>query len=197
MTKKGNITRRKFTSLILAVSATVTSLCAMHPGTASASPYNADTLLNQGTTVFGGSAQSDNPASYDYVPKTSTATSAVRSASGYAWIPAFHYQFGGVNIPVPGGQIFHRIDGQRTHINEEAATYSAPANICNYRFDFQNRDNFGRIVSTRSTGIHNGCQFGMVGHAPLKNFDIQPGMMCARLFVSGSFRGEQCHHIYR
>lgn len=151
-------------------------------------------VLDNGGTVSGGFVQHSDPTRYDYVPERSPIVPL--GAQGYAWIPAFEYTFGGATIPVPGGQIFHRIDGSGLHIAEESATYTAPANICNYRFDFQNRDNGGRIISTRSTGVHNGCQFGMVGHVPLQNFNVQSGMMCARLFVSGAFRGEQCHHIY-
>lgn len=151
-------------------------------------------ILDGGGVISGGFVQHSDPTRYDYAPETPSV--APRGAQGYAWIPAFEYTFGGATIPVPGGQIFHRIDGSGLYIEEESATYTAPANICNYRFDFQNRDNSGRIVSTRSTGVHNGCQFGMVGHVPLQNFNAQSGMMCARLFVSGAFRGEQCHHIY-
>lgn len=152
--------------------------------------------LESGGVVVGGEAQSVDPTRYDYVPEGGDEISP-RSASGYAWIPAFQYSFGGITISVPGAQIYHRINGAGLHISEEVATYSAPANICNYRFDFQNRDLNSRIISTRSTGTHQGCQFGMVGHSPLRNFDVQPGMMCAKLYVSGAFRGEQCHHITR
>lgn len=120
----------------------------------------------------------------------------LRSSGGYAFVSGFNYNFAGVDIHVPTGQIFHRIKGEGLHIEEEVATYTTPANICNYRFEFQNRDNYGRIVYTRSTGTHYGCLFGMVGHEALKNFYVSPGMMCARVFVSGVFKGEQCHHVH-
>lgn len=154
-------------------------------------------LLSSGGTVYGGVSQSNDPTRFDYVPRDGgTVDSGLRSAKGYEFVPAFEYSFRGLTIPVPGGQIYHRIDGNGLRIDYETMTYTAPANICNYRVDYQNRDMNGNIVFTHSNGDHLGCQFGMVGDNGISNVDVQPGMMCARLFVSGAFRGGQCHHVY-
>lgn len=154
-----------------------------------------DTILESGGFVVGGHAQDSNPGSYDYVPSTPAPGTGDRSAKGYAFVPGFTYSFGGATINIPSAQIYHAIDGAGTWIDYERATYTAPARICNYRMDYQNRDLNGKIVGTWSNGTHVGCITGMAGDQGIHRKRVQRGMMCARLFISGAFRGEQCHHI--
>lgn len=175
--------------------ALVTVVSALQGPLAHSTELDADQRLNAGETVLGGTVQSTDPSRYDYVSPNSEADQQLRSAAGYAFVPGFMADVFGAQVNIPSGQIFHRINGSGTHIDFETATYTTAANICNYRIDYQNRDINGHIVATHSNGNHLGCAWGMVGDQGIHNLNVQPGMMCARLFVSGAFRGEQCHHI--
>lgn len=180
---------RRFTVLV------ATAVLAIGGNGATTTASTPDTVLESGGTVIGGHAQDSDPASYDYVPSTPAPGTGDRSAKGYAFVPGFTYSVGGATIQIPSAQIYHAIDGGGTWIEYERATYTAPARICNYRMDYQNRDLRGNIVRTWSNGTHVGCINGMAGDQGISHERVQRGMMCARLFVSGAFRGEQCHHI--
>ncbi len=151
------------------------------------------------TIIEGGHTQSDDPTRYDYVPKTPEAS--LRSAWGHQAIDGYTIGFKGLSIEIPRGTLAHDIQGGSTYIRQEAAQYAlvAQANVCNYRIDFQNRDvNTGRIWSTDRGATVNGCswRFSVVRQISVPHH-VKPGLQCARLFVGGTFRGEQCHNITR
>lgn len=180
-------------NLALKVSAALATALLMCSHSAQADEVSAEQILSNGGRVDGGTVQHTDPTAYNYVPlNVEDPFKEDRSAKGYAFVPGFTYN----GNTIPAGQIFHAIDGNGTWIDFERATYTAAGNICNYRFDYQNRDMNGNISWTLSNGDHGGCQFGMVGDQGVRNINVKKGMMCARLYVSGSFKGEQCHHIH-
>lgn len=77
-------------------------------------------------------------------------------------------------------------------------TAIASANICNYRIDFQNRGLDGKIWSTHKGATENSCAWRLSAIRELNTpRHVKPGYQCARLFVGGTFRGEQCHNIVK
>jgi hypothetical protein len=68
------------------------------------------------------------------------------------------------------------------------------SNICNWRIDFQNR--YGSTIYSTSSGtLNSNCQMTGVSRTRATNWTAKVGVECARLFVNGTFRGEQCHSI--
>ena len=146
--------------------------------------------------VYGGQTQSGDPSAYDYVGAPVTEpTVTPRSAVGVQTIGGFSYSVKGVTFSVPTTALSHSIKGSGTHIDSEFAVYSALiSTVCNWRVDYQNR--YGStIYSTRTNGTHWGCQVWDSKDKEIKNFNVKHGAQCARLFVNGVFRGEQCHNV--
>lgn len=191
--------------------ASLVALCALMSTVVAAAlavPANADRLENpegdrgSGYTVLGGTTQSFDPTRYDYVPPTPTPASGgmvtPMSANGYQFLPAFNYTVGGVTIPVPGSYIYHRIDGSGLQITEEEGSWVPMAawtfQQCNVRFHFQNRSG-STIYSTTIMSEQTGCIWGTTTQVFTPDRTVKTGLQCARLYVSGTYRGEQCHNI--
>ncbi len=163
-------------------------------------PNNPVTVTNPelGEIIEGGTTQSVDPTRYDYVPDKPQAIA--RSAWGHQAIGGYGFSFKGLSLKIPAGTLAHDIQGGSTYIRQEAAQYVliASASICNYRIDFQNRDLRGRIVRTYTGNTVNKCaRLVTVVRQIRKPFHVQPGVQCARLYVGGKFRGEQCHNIVK
>lgn len=148
--------------------------------------------------IEGGHIQSYDPTRYDYVPPSPQ--TSLRSAWGHQVIGGFTFGFKGLSLTIPSGTLAHEIQGGSTYIRQEAAQYLllASANICNYRIDFQNRDLNGKIWSTDRGATQNSCAWrtSVVRELNVPRH-VKPGHQCARLYVGGIFRGEQCHNIVR
>lgn len=67
--------------------------------------------------------------------------------------------------------------------------------VCNWRIDYQNR-NGSTVYRTYRGATHATCNFGAMYDIGPSNVTVRKGKQCARLFVGGSFRGEQCHNIH-
>ena len=127
------------------------------------------------------------------------------NAYGAAWVSAFNYSWEGLTVPVPGAYIIHQITSSGLNISWEEAWYTPSAsvpgaiwgtNICNWRFDFQNRSSIdGSIKQTWSGLTQPGCNTLNVKRA-ISNIKPSNGLQCARLFTNGVFRGEQCHSVH-
>jgi hypothetical protein len=168
---------------------------------------SATALTPQGThakplsEILGGTVQSVDPSRYDYVPRGSPSNAPTdRSATGIALIDGFTYTFGGVEFSIPTFYLLHEIRGSGLVIDSEAATIywgiTVQPPICNWRFDFQNREG-GTIFSTYSTPVHEDCSYGTFWVDESGPWHVHRGAQCARLFVNGTFRGEQCHSVHK
>ncbi|MFW9114784.1 hypothetical protein [Corynebacterium striatum] len=149
-------------------------------------------------TIMGGNYQSTDPTAYNYLPEGSdpVPNTADRSAFGAATINGFGFEFQGHNFKVPVVTLEHAIEGKGHHIDSESASATfTNGTMCNWRVDYQNRDEHG-IHATRKGKTHNDCSLGHVHDDGFKNSDVKGNAECARLFVMGEFRGEQCHAIH-
>lgn len=147
--------------------------------------------------ISGGLSQSEDPSRYDYIPPTIDPNSEMtpQSAIGSQMIASFSFNFLGQTIQVPAALLTHEIRGSGTWVDYAGAFYATPTQVCNYRIDYQNRGTDGRIFNTWKGSNVWDCTFGVVNGASLYSLNLYPGSQCARLFVNGVFRGEQCHSI--
>lgn len=165
--------------------------------------------LGMAGVIEGGHVQSEDPTRYDYVPETSNDDEMQASnAIGVQAIPAFTIGTGAggvsVSIPVPAGYLGHDIFGTKLKVTKEVGTYfrfaSAPSpwniSLCDVRMDFQNRSSAGAIHRTYPGTTKWGC---FKNWFPQRTDNtprtLKAGKQCARLYVGGAFRGEQCHTI--
>lgn len=156
-----------------------------------------------GGVVLGGTTQSTDPTRYDYVPPAGDdelSPIQAKSAIGYANIGGFTFNYGGVAIGVPGFVMQHGIISGSTglQISQEYANYSfgVKVQLCNFQTAFQNRSG-STIYSTRWAPKHEGCIVGFsTGQSVNGPFNVKNGAECARLYVNGAFKGEQCHSVY-
>lgn len=146
--------------------------------------------------IYGGKTQTNDPTRHDYVDPGDDESTGIspRSAIGYQPITGFSFNFRGNSYKVSTSELKHGINGNGLKINSEYAEYRAPSTVCNWRVDYQNRYG-GTIYSTRKGGVHSGCDFGAMYDVGPKNFSVKKGSQCARLYVAGSYRGEQCHNV--
>ncbi|MCL1800261.1 MAG: hypothetical protein FWG25_02695 [Promicromonosporaceae bacterium] len=177
-------------------------------GIAGISPANAvellsqEEMLNNGATTLGGTTQSTDPTRYDYAEPDAydgTTDLTSKNATGMANIPSFTFDFNGLSIKVPAFVLTHKIVGSGLTVTSETASWTGVTNfqLCNYRVDFQNR--YGStIYSTHTTGLHTGCTTFGSGSMSAQNvpYTLKTGAQCARLYVNGTFRGEQCHNVF-
>lgn len=166
---------------------------------ASAQPVEApsQTADARPEVIQGGTTQSTDPTAYNYVPEGADSNTGIQpqSASGAEIIRGFGFEWQGVPIQVPLLTLNHQIIGQGTHIQSETANISATASqICNWRVDYQNRFQ-NQIYATYPGATHWDCSFGSASDVGPSNINVRPGAQCARLYVMGEFRGEQCHAI--
>lgn len=146
--------------------------------------------------IEGGTVQSMDPTRYDYVPGPSSENPPIQpmTAGGTQFLGSFSFDFGGVSFTVPNARLFHQIMGNGTHVDQEYSYFAALPKVCNWRIDYQNR--YGStIYSTRSRGTNWTCATFEVKDEGFSNFNLKPGLQCARVYVSGVYRGEQCHNI--
>lgn len=155
---------------------------------------------HQEDVIYGGKVQSTDPRRYDYLPPEELATGMVstQDAYGATFIPAFNYSWGGLTIPIPGGLIEHGIYGQGLRITRETAAFGPLAGnwqICNHQWQLQNR-NGNTIYSTIRLPVQTGCRAGFttVDYRTVRT--VRYGQVCARLYVAGYYKGQQCHHVY-
>lgn len=158
------------------------------------------------TVIPGGTTQSDDPEDLYYVPEVpqlvkpdlSGPQIEPLSASGYQIIPGYEIGIKGVAVQVPQGLLFQKISGSGTQIDRDYADYEVAAslNYCNWRIDFQNRTG-SKVHKTWKGPSHYECKWlgGAKASATAHPGKVKPGLQCARLFVNGTFRGEQCHNI--
>lgn len=165
-------------------------------------PAPTDTVSTVAEVVIGGRTQSKDPTRYDYVaPVGRGGYGGVTpmSADGYAFLSAFTYSWQGLSIPVPGSYIYHRVAGSGLTVTEEEGTWMPMAatsfQMCNTQFQFQNR-NGSTIYSTVKMSVESGCSVGYRSQTYTPDRTVKTGLLCARLFVNGTFRGEQCHNVY-
>lgn len=145
--------------------------------------------------TLGGTVQHTDPTRDDYVPlPNSSCTPEITpmSATGFAYISAFPFSWKGVTIPIPKGQITHIVKGSGLKLTSEGASYTVAARPCNVQFKFQNRYG-GTIYSTVSGPIY-GCGSYFEWINPTDRA-VKRGLQCARLYVNGYYKGEQCHQI--
>ncbi|ADG73005.1 hypothetical protein Cfla_0085 [Cellulomonas flavigena DSM 20109] len=173
-------------------------------------PQASVTEADGSVLVTGGRTQSKDPTAWNYVEPTrsfGTAGSVPMDASGVGYTSPFQYEFHGLMLGIPTGIIGHQVYGSGLTVTSESANWGptltgTPAQICNYQWQFQNR--YGsRHYSTLIQPLQEGCwtTLGFKG-----NFDarytashkrtMKTGLLCARLYVNGTFRGEQCHNVY-
>jgi len=158
------------------------------------------------TVIKGGVTQSVDPTAYNYVAPVASGGGMVQpmSALGAGYISVFNYSWNGLTIPVPSGYLIHQINGSGLSIPSEWAVYSPSTgiggiwgvNICNWRIDFQNRSSSNNtVIATRVGPTLAGCSLSGVSRTIL-NITVKQGSECARLYVNGTFRGEQCHAVF-
>lgn len=121
------------------------------------------------------------------------------SADGDAFLSAFSYSWQGITIPIPGSYINHKVTGTGLRVTEEEATWMPlpPYSMqqCNVHFEFQNR--YGStIYSTVKMSVIPGCHWGYTTQKYTPDRTLKTGLICARLYVNGTYRGEQCHSVY-
>ena len=156
--------------------------------------------------VLGGTTQDTNPTGYDYVPSV-LATSAMTAsgvvtpmdASGTGATGAFSYTWGGLTFRVPSGRIAHTVKGKGLQVTKQTANWiflvPTAFQICNYQWQFQNRLGTA-IYSTVKSPLFNECRYGnLPNYSVGSTRNLKAGQLCARLYVQGTFRGEQCHTI--
>jgi hypothetical protein len=188
--------------LVAAVAAA--ALVVVAGGAAQAGPDKVDT--SKETVIRGGVTQSLDPTAYNYLAPGVSPGGMVEpmSALGVGYISVFKYSWNGLTIPVPSGYLIHQINGSGLSIPSEWAVYSPSTgvggiwgvNICNWRIDFQNRSSSNNgIILTRVGATHAGCSLTGVSRT-LSNFTVKQGKECARLYVNGTYRGEQCHAVF-
>ncbi len=165
-----------------------------------ATPLVPDSDGSTETVIEGGQVQHDDLTRWDYVPASDQETRpSFRSAWGHEVIGGFDFGYKGLPLKIPAGTLAHDIQGGSTYIRSEAAQYLlfASANICNYRIDFQNRDIHGNIMKTWVGPTQYNCAWRWSMKREINQpFYVSRGKQCARLFVGGAFRGEQCHNIF-
>jgi|GEM_PF-4050350 len=185
----------KTRNLIFAIFASVSLALS---STAVASADQIDSGQEQGDQiVYGGTTQSTDPSRSDYVALQGEPSIGTRSAWGHQAIGGFTFGFKGLSIQVPSGTLAHDIQGSGTRTTEEAAQYLliASANLCNYRTDSQNR-NGNTIYTTWKGTTQYECVWRTSAIRHITSpFTVKKGQQCARLYVGGTFRGEQCHNI--
>ena len=155
-----------------------------------------------GTHVtYGGTTQSLDPTKYNYVePALPEGTIVPMDASGFGTTSPFNYSWGGINWSIPTGRIYHEVKGSGLTVTNELANWIAlsptSAQICNWRWNLQNR--YGTTIHSTVVGsLQTGCKIGSVPtfeYVPDRT--MKTGLLCARLFVNGSYRGEQCHNVF-
>lgn len=122
------------------------------------------------------------------------------SASGIGTVPGFTFGWKGLTITVPGGTIYHSISGSGLTVTKETANFvfKLPkyVQLCNTQWQFQNRHG-STIYSTYTSPLRTGCTYGYIpDHTYSTKRNVKTGQLCARMFVAGTYRGEQCHNVY-
>lgn len=148
------------------------------------------------TIAYGGTVQHVDPTRDDYVPLI-----APRSATGVGGTSAFYITYAGTQWRIPTGMIGHTVNGSGLRITSESAKWApsvtVPVQVCNYQWKFQNR--YGdTIYSTVSSKVFSGCTLtiGLPAYTYETDRTVKTGALCARFYVNGTFRGEQCHSVY-
>lgn len=160
--------------------------------------YDARTKAPLGETIRGGKVQHTDPTRHDYVPLGSAGDPSCpvemqpMSATGWQYISAFPFEWQGLTIPIPKGQLTHSVNGSGLTVTAEGASYVVAGAPCNVQFQFQNR--YGSTVySTIKSPIY-GCG-GYFEYINPTDRTLKRGLLCARLYVNGYFKGEMCHSI--
>lgn len=193
--------QRQYAALLAGALALTIALAAGLPASAKPSPQPDPTAFTDSAVIYGGKTQSTDPTRYDYVAPVADdgPTVTPQSATGIGWISAFSYSWNGLTIPVPATYLQHTINGSGLRIDSEYADYlyGSPfgLKVCNYRTSFQNR--YGdTIYSTRWAPLHTGCSYVTFSQSIRGPFTVKTGVQCARYYVNGTFRGEQCHSVF-
>lgn len=168
---------------------------------------------DEGTVLDGGQLQSVDPTAWNYEPPAAHSGGMITpmAASGFTGIGGFVMTVGAggqsTNIQVPAGFLGHAISGSGTGAslgNESAAYVPTPSltalwnlQMCNWRIDWQER-NGSNILATSPGPQTSGCStLGASVSRTSKALPARNGsQLCARLYVGGTFRGQQCHNIH-
>lgn len=161
-------------------------------------PAVAESNFAEGISIFGGTVQSSDPSLPNFVPDpedenykvTPLGTEGVTLRSAYGAQPIGGFTI--KDIRIPSMILEHQINGNGTTIDSEWAEAEG-ANLCNFRFDFQNR--YGEIIYRTDVGNW-GCKRLATGAVYSMFRSATRGHQCARMYLSGQFAGEQCHSIH-
>lgn len=110
------------------------------------------------------------------------------SAYGYEYWKAFEV----AGYPVPGGQLFHAIEGRGLHIDVEGANFVSAGNLCEASVRFT----WGNGAQSYKTGIKSGCSH--VGQWKIRfNRNVPKGSACAELWTKNWRHrvARQCHYV--
>jgi len=196
----------KTTRLLVTVAIAATGAL-LAPATAfaadsSSSPSTEAVVTPDPVVILGGTTQSTDPTRYDYVPAKPAGIDGLvtpQNAVGYAYVAAFTFGWKGFNISVPAVNMFHTLNGSGLTVTGESVGYLygniANVQVCNYQTQFQNR--YGStIYSTRKSALHAGCSYAAFNQSIPGTFSVKTGVQCARYYVNGTYRGEQCHQVF-
>src|SRR4051794_16993127 len=116
------------------------------------------------------------------------AAPANATADGYQYWGQFTFE----GVTVPGGQLYHRIEGDGYHVDTDGANYGSVGNLC----DASVRFTYGNGAKHIDGNVHSGCSH--VGQWKYKvNQNMPRGDACAELWVKNWRRlvAKQCHYI--
>ena len=131
------------------------------------------------------------------------ASPASASAFGCQYIGGFGFSWQGLTLQAPKGYLCHSITGSGRSVTNEYAYYGpAPSvygaltgRVCNWRIDFQYRNTSNVVYRTDTGATHNTCEYYIRRDQPTDKSLAYYGKACARLFVGGVLRSQQCHNI--
>jgi hypothetical protein len=110
------------------------------------------------------------------------------SAYGYQYWGGFNFE----GLRIPGGQLYHAIQGKGRHIDVEGANFGAAGNLC----DSSVRFTYGNGAQHVDSDIHRGCSH--VGQWKYRmNMNVPGGQACAELWVQNWRKKitKQCHYV--
>lgn len=110
-------------------------------------------------------------------------------ASGYQYWGGFTFE----GVYIPGGQLFHRIEGKGRHVDVDGANFGAGGNLC----DSSVRFTYGNGARHVDGNVHKGCSH--VGQWKYRmNLNVPGGQACAELWTQNwrKMVTKQCHYVH-
>jgi hypothetical protein len=121
-------------------------------------------------------------------PATSSA-----SAYGVQFWGGFNVTLFGQTVRVPGGALFHLIEGHGLYVSGDGASFTSVGDLC----DWSMRFSYGYRTQVYNTPVHWGCSHnGTRAIRPERR--VRRGTACAALWIYGwrKYVTEQCHFVY-